>query len=403
MTGIWSRWLGRRTNAEKEQIGLFGDEQAEVEGFALVSPKGGATRRVRPEKGIQTELVSRKVSREKMEEMRRKELAERAERKKRRKRKNPLRLAGYDDFCAELADAYDAAPAFDPREAWRWDVLMDSVERMYDQVARQVEVRFVDGQPYETADQMRKEVASTGVLEISREGNVHPLWTPEQNLKFRAVHDYVVHILPGEGGPDFGPRGELRAYNLHRRLTPPDAWPALFTEVAAQACYVNAKGSFPVQKIAVLPQFDFYNVGWHAPARAANPERWLAPMLRPQERARLKQLHDVYFSTFDELESLPGATMQTPGGRHVVPEGYALLLRVGDTDYAFFQDASPEETWSFVTIGTPTSPDRVEHLQDYLAVLERVNDLVLRQLGRRSNPEDERDLHAAILKRRLMP
>lgn len=211
--------LGRRSNPkDDDQIGLFGEDQSEVEGFALVSPKGKHAGTARPGRGTQTELVSRKVSRKKMEEMRRRELAERAARK-----------------------------------------------------------------------------------------------------------------------------------------------------------------------------------------RKPNPERWLAPKLRPQERARLKQLHDVYFSTFDELESLPGATMQTPGGRHDVPEGYALLVRIGDTDYAFFQDPEPEETWSFVTIGTPSSPDRVEHLEDYLAVLERVNDLVLRQLGRRRNPESERDLHSKIIKGRLMP
>jgi hypothetical protein len=85
------------------------------------------------------------------------------------------------------------------------------------------------------------------------------------------VHDYIVHILPGARGPDFTRRGEIRAYNLHRRLAPKDAWPALFTEVLAQACYKNARGEFPVQKVAVLHDFDFFNVGWLAQdARAAN-------------------------------------------------------------------------------------------------------------------------------------
>lgn len=370
----------------KEQVGLFGAKQAEVEGFALVSPKGKPVERARPGKGTQAELVSRKVSREMMEEMRRRELAERAGRKKRKKKtKNPLRLEDYEEFCAAVADAYDAAPVFDEGEAWRWDVLMDSVERTYGQVAGRVQVRFVDGNPYGTAEQMRREVARTGILEISRDGGAHPRWTPEQNLRFRAVHDFVVHILPGEAGPDFGRRGEMRAYNLHRRLAPRDAWPALFTEIAAQACYVNARREFPVQKVAVLPQFDYYDVGWTARERAANPERWLAPQLSTEDRARLEQLHDVYFAMFDELESLPDATMQTAGGHHTVPEGYALLIQIGPTDYAFFQDAEPEETWSFVTVGHAAKPDEVEHLRDYLAVLERVNALVVDQVRPRPN------------------
>ena len=108
---------------------------------------------------------------------------------------------------------------------------------------------------------MRKEVAETGVLFVSKEANEHPLWTPEQNLHFRAVHDYIVHILPGEKGPGFSRRGEIRAYNLHRRLAPRDAIPALFTEVVGQACYANARGEFPTQKIAVFRDVDFINVG----------------------------------------------------------------------------------------------------------------------------------------------
>lgn len=190
------------------------------------------------------------------------------------KASNPVRLAEFTSFCEELADAYDAALEFDASEVWRWELLRDSVDRMYTKVAKAVDVRFVPGQPYDTAEGMREKVRRTGVMEISTDGNEHPIFTPDENLRFRAVHDYIVHIIPGDRGPSFSRRGELRAYNLHRRLAPPDSWPALFTEVAAQACYVNARGEFPTQKVAVLPGFDYYNVGWRAQEptqRAANP------------------------------------------------------------------------------------------------------------------------------------
>lgn len=167
-------------------------------------------------------------------------------------RLNPLRIEDTEDFCREVADAYDRLPMWEDNEIWRWELLRDSVERMYDQMVQKVDVEFVEGQPYDTAEQMRDEVKRTGVLKISTDFNEHPFFTPLENLKFRAVHDYVVHIIPGDRGPDFSRRGELRAYNLHRRLAPPDAWPALFTEVAAQACYANARGEFPVQKVAVF-------------------------------------------------------------------------------------------------------------------------------------------------------
>lgn len=176
-------------------------------------------------------------------------------------RKNPLVLSDYRSYCDSIADMYDALPAFDEDEAWRWDVLIEHIERFYEKLRKQVKVKFVPGQPYEDAEGMREQVLASGVLLISKDANEHPLWTPTQNLKFRAVHDYVGHILPGARGPDFSRRGEMRAYNLHRKLVPKDAIPALFTEVAGQACYANARGEFPTQKIAVFPDVDFYRIG----------------------------------------------------------------------------------------------------------------------------------------------
>lgn len=131
--------------------------------------------------------------------------------------------------------------------------------------------------------------------------------------------------------------------------------------------------------------------------RARNPDRWLAPKLPPAQRARLKQLHDVYFDMFEEIESLPDATLTTARGKYTVPEGYALTFQVGPTDILFFQDEPPAETWTFVTVGAGLAKDRVEHLSDYLSVLERVNDMVIRHVKR--NPPTK----VSALKRRLMP
>lgn len=177
---------------------------------------------------------------------------------------NPLRLRGPEAvraYCEELVERYDALPLEQPEERWRWVLLGEHVERMYKRILKQVDVQFVDGQPYEDAQQMRNEVKRTGVMLISRDFNEHPVFSQDLNLKFRAVHDYVVHIAPGATGPDFSERGELRAYNLHRRLAPPESWPALFTEVVAQACYANIRGTFPTQKASVFDGVDFYNVG----------------------------------------------------------------------------------------------------------------------------------------------
>jgi len=178
-----------------------------------------------------------------------------------RRSKNPIALQSYTAFCNHLADAYDEAPEYDEDEAWRWEKLAKHIRKFYKRISRKLDIQFVDGQPYDNAEEMRDAVQATGTMYISREGNEHPYFDAATNLEFRAVHDYVVHILPGEGGPDFSEKGEVRAYNLHRQLAPPDTWPALFTEVAAQACYFNVRGEFPVQKVAVIPGFDYYRVG----------------------------------------------------------------------------------------------------------------------------------------------
>ena len=76
--------------ADDDQLGLFGEKQTEVEGFALVSQKGDPVGDVRPPTGSQGELIPRgKPSREAMEKIRERELAERAAR---RRKPNPTQV-----------------------------------------------------------------------------------------------------------------------------------------------------------------------------------------------------------------------------------------------------------------------------------------------------------------------
>lgn len=195
-----------------------------------------------------------------------------------------LTLKKYDNFCEEVADAYDELPEKQEDQKWRWDALRDHVDKFFKQMQSKVKVRFVEGQPYQSAKEMRDKVKETGVLEISNEGNEHPIFTPEENLRFRAVHDYIVHIIPGDEGPDFSEKGEIKAFNLHRKLAPKDAWPALFTEVAAQACYANARGKFPEQKVSILPQFDPLNVGNYSDGTPVDPDAAREPRSKTPEK-----------------------------------------------------------------------------------------------------------------------
>jgi len=181
-----------------------------------------------------------------------------------------LVLVNYDEYAKLVADAYEAAPEYDEKILPSYRALIDhAVNKLYPQIlGKGIDVQFVENNPYMDRDQMADDVKSNGVLKISKLFNDHPVFTEEENLKFRAVHDYYTHIVCNQ---DFGLKGELKAYNTHARLAPPAALPALFTEVVGQACYAIDRGhvdengdfvpEFGDQKIAELPGFDYREVG----------------------------------------------------------------------------------------------------------------------------------------------
>ena len=72
----------------------------------------------------------------------------------------------------------------------------------------------------------------------------------------------MAHIQhAGHKGTGFDMKGELQAYNAHLKTIPKEAAGALFTEVVGQAAYFLTYGYFPEQKIALLPGFDYWNIG----------------------------------------------------------------------------------------------------------------------------------------------
>jgi len=181
-----------------------------------------------------------------------------------------LMLDNYDEYARIVADAYASAPVFDESMLPSYRALIDHAENvLYPQIlGKGIDVQFVNNDPYRTRDEMAKDVNDNKILKVSTLFNDHPVLSEEQNLKFRAVHDYYTHIVCNQ---DFGLRGELKAYNTHARLAPRAALPALFTEVVGQACYAIARGqvdekgdfipAFGEQKVCRLEGFDYRNVG----------------------------------------------------------------------------------------------------------------------------------------------
>jgi len=165
---------------------------------------------------------------------------------------------GWDKYCQLVAEAYAAAPEYEDTAVASFEAMIPFVNNMFDKISKRVDVQFVDEHPYETAEELRQDVNQNKVLKISTLDSDHMVFDPETNQKFRAVHDYMTHI---QRNTNFDGRGEIASYNSHIKTVPPAAYPALFTEVVGQACSFIVNGQFPEQKIAILPGFDYENVG----------------------------------------------------------------------------------------------------------------------------------------------
>ena len=184
-----------------------------------------------------------------------------------------------EEYAKLVTKAYEDAPKYDPNAVKYWNALNSSNHKLFKRLLSKINVVFttagdtkggsiiIDGKkykvinhgdPYDSQSQMKRDVEENNRIMIMIDHSDHPVFSVEDNIKFRTVHDYIVHIL---GNKPFGLFGELQSYNLHVKMAPVNARPALFTEVVGQVSYAHVKGDFPEQKVAVLEGFDYVNVG----------------------------------------------------------------------------------------------------------------------------------------------
>jgi len=192
-----------------------------------------------------------------------------------------LELKNWGTYIEVVSNAYLNMPDFDNSVVKHWDALNKSNHTLFKRLLSKVNVIFttnntsnvgeinIDGRKfkvvhmnqedeYQTQSQMKQSFESTGKLYISMDNSGHPIFSVEDNIVFRTVHDYMAHIL---GNHDFGAKGEIASYNRHAKMAPPEAIPALFTEVVGQASATIVTNSFPKQKIGIMEGFDYYNLG----------------------------------------------------------------------------------------------------------------------------------------------
>ena len=174
-----------------------------------------------------------------------------------------LVLENFDDYAKKVSDAYMARPKLESDHAKSWHVLMQNLKTQYKRLQSKFDVRFVKEDPYKSFEDMRDEVLHKGVLRIYEGDSDHPIWTPEENIIFRTVHDALGHLAGYQKGKGhrFTLRGELGVYNRQIKLVSPEARIALFTEIVGQVCTGIVKGGFQVQKVCKLWGFDYVQVG----------------------------------------------------------------------------------------------------------------------------------------------
>lgn len=110
-----------------------------------------------------------------------------------------------------------------------------------------VEVEYVEGQPYASADELREDVAK-GILRISTDFNVSPLLGEEINLLFRVAHD-LHHAATATC--NFELWGECCAFAKFAALAKGNGRliNILFSEIVAQVCFLRVFSRYTDQRM----------------------------------------------------------------------------------------------------------------------------------------------------------
>jgi hypothetical protein len=182
----------------------------------------------------------------------------------------------------EVAKAYAAAPIYDPKAAPAWKELADDSARRAEVLKQQLQIEVVpDPEPYSSPQEMCQDVHQNKRFRVSSANSQHPVWSVEQNVNFRIVHDVLGHCV---SGGDFGWEGENRACAAHFPLLTPLAQKALFTECIAQTAAGAYFRSFMPQKVVFLDEWIEKAQEQENPAahQGIHPSQSLAPAAMPQ-------------------------------------------------------------------------------------------------------------------------
>lgn len=168
------------------------------------------------------------------------------------------KTAAWDDHFVNqiepIAKAYERMPMYDPEAVPAWQELADNSMRRAAEIRKRLNVEETPNpEPYgghEPWNQMFDDI-NRGQFKVSSAFCEHPIWTPEQNMAFRTVHDVEGHYPTGG---DFGWEGENKACGAHFPTLSPNAQRALMTECLGQTGYAIARGGFGPQKVGFMDE-----------------------------------------------------------------------------------------------------------------------------------------------------
>lgn len=168
-----------------------------------------------------------------------------------------------DRIFRAIAEAYERLPTGrtgDPRAERSYAAFRLDIVRLHAAIPVRVEPWASEGQPYRGSQDMFADLDRNRRLFVYTGGDDHPFLTRDENVMFRAVHDYFGHYL---GRFPFGRWGELNAWKAHLRQFSADATDAMTAETLGQNCWVNygpfahlppAERPYAEQKAGLLPE-----------------------------------------------------------------------------------------------------------------------------------------------------
>ncbi len=157
-------------------------------------------------------------------------------------------------LITDLGAAYDKLPEHDPSAVKHFHAMRDEVNQQFHHLTHNlgVQVSVTSHDPYKDVHELAHDVRNNKHLAVlgTHATGAHPLFSNEENDKFRAVHDYFGHLATGRG---FDRHGEEAAYQAHSRMFSHHARGAMASETRGQNGSLISNGHFGPQRIALLP------------------------------------------------------------------------------------------------------------------------------------------------------